>query len=58
MAQLLQRWGSLTPEEYSQVTNKQAATESLEIFMEELEILLQPESLERGITRLDQPTGE
>lgn len=57
VAQLLQRWGSLTPEEYAQITHKQVVAESLEIFIEELELLLQPEALERGVTRLDQPSA-
>jgi hypothetical protein len=59
MAQLFQRWGSLTPEEYTQITNKQVVSETLELFMEELEILLQPEALDdREVVSLDRPSQE
>jgi hypothetical protein len=58
VAQLFQRWGSLTPEDYAQITNKQVVSETLELFMEELEILLQPEALDREVVSLDHPIQE
>lgn len=51
---LLERWGSLTPEEVGQLNQKRVMTETMEVFIEELELLLQPEALEKDIVKLDQ----
>lgn len=53
LVQLLQRWGSLTPEEYALLTHEKVVTETLDMFIEELELLLQPEALERSVVSLD-----
>lgn len=39
------------------VLDEQFIRKTLEDFVEELELLLQPEALERGVTRLDQPAS-
>lgn len=46
-AVMMSRWGMLSPEEMALITPEQKVQESLELFTEELEILLQPEQLER-----------
>lgn len=53
IGQLLSRWGMLTSEEYSTITQKQIIAETLELFIEDLEILMQPESIERKEIILD-----
>lgn len=51
-ARLLQRWGALTPEEYAKISQKEVITETLETFVEELELLNQPEAIEKRETRV------
>lgn len=70
-ATLMERWGQLEPGA-SDLIEQQKLTgaldqigrcderfirKTLEDFVEELELLLQPEALERGVTRLDQPAS-
>lgn len=74
MATLMERWGFLEPGASKMVTGtfvlsseaqiqnmlgpKAHFRQTLETFVEELELLLQPESIERDVTNLDQsPTA-
>jgi hypothetical protein len=50
---LLERWGTLPPEEVEKLQQKQIVAETMELFLEELELLLQPEALERKEVSLD-----
>lgn len=70
-ATLMERWGQLEPGaadliEQQKLTgaldqvsrcDERFIRKTLEDFVEELELLLQPEALERGVTRLDQPAS-
>lgn len=54
VAKMLERWGMLTPEELALATEPKAVIkETLENFIEELELLNQPEAIERKETQLD-----
>ncbi len=56
MTRMLERWGLLDP---SEIPNPEtAARETLDVFIEELELLLQPEALERKEVALDPLLGE
>jgi len=55
-AALLERWGQLDPAEVDLVGRERLTKKTLEDFVEDIEILLQPESIERSETVLD-PTG-
>lgn len=59
IAKMMERWGMLTPEELEvALMPKAVIAETLENFLEELEILGQPESLERKEVQLDPLLGE
>ncbi len=53
-AKMLERWGMLTPEELEEAKKPEAVIkETLDNFIEELELLNQPEAIERKETQLD-----
>lgn len=70
-AALMERWGQLEPGAVELIDQQKLTgvldkigqcderfiRKTLEDFVEELELLLQPEALERGVTRLDQPAS-
>lgn len=54
IAKMMERWGMLSPGELEVATMPKAViAETLENFLEELEILNQPEAIERHETQLD-----
>ena len=54
IAKMMERWGMLTPGELEEATKPKAViAETLESFIEELELLNQPEAIERKETQLD-----
>lgn len=54
IARMMERWGMLSPDELELATKPKAVIhETLTNFIEELELLSQPESIERPITKLD-----
>lgn len=54
MAKLFERWGTLPPEEVEQL-NQQRVRETLEAFLEEIDLLTQPEAIEKQEMALDPP---
>lgn len=70
-ATLMERWGQLDPGSIDLIDQQKITKEltkalsgderfirdTLENFVEELELLLQPEAIERGIIRLDRPAA-
>lgn len=52
---LFEKWGALDPDELTKLRTSNIANETVEEFVEELELLLQPEAIERQETRLDPP---
>lgn len=54
MAKMLEKWGMLSPEELEQAQKPETVVkETLENFIEELELLNQPEAIERKEVQLD-----
>lgn len=54
IAKMMERWGMLTPEELAIATQPKAVIhETLTNFLEEIELLNQPEAIERHETQLD-----
>lgn len=52
---LMERWGQLDTGATDILGKEQLTKKTLESFVEELELLLQPEALERGVAQLDPP---
>lgn len=52
---LFEKWGTLDPEDISKLRSSDMVNETVDEFVEELELLLQPEAIEREETRLDPP---
>lgn len=58
-AKMLERWGMLTPEELEKAKQPESIVkEALDNFIEELELLNQPEAIERKEVQLDPLIGE
>lgn len=60
ITKMMERWGMIEPSDYAlevheQQTREDVVRETLDAFIEELELLTQPEAIERQETRLDPP---
>lgn len=58
LAKLFSRWGTLPPEEIEQLSQQKVAHETLEAFLEEIELLTQPEAIEKQEVQIGPPIIE